>query len=135
MPAQSVDGYNERSACPIAWIHDCLDGEASVVILNRRWRNQRGQTLRSTTGDITVDELLEIMRQVDCDAPGLEPNCFNLNETPIERKGSHYGMLVVARYEKQRNRYMDDLALQVSNAVMGATDSPRRLWSLGLKYQ
>ena len=58
-----------------------------------------------------VDELLQIMRQVDWDAPGLVPNCFNLNETPIERKGSHYGTLVVARHTKQRNCYMDDLAL------------------------
>ena len=30
--------------------------------------------------------------------------------------------LVIACHEKQRNRYMDDLALQVSNAVMAASD-------------
>ena len=29
---------------------------------------------------------------------------------------------MVARHEKQRNRYFDGLALQVSNAVMGASD-------------
>ena len=67
------------------------------------------------------------MQQVDWDASGLEPNRFNLNETPFEREGSHYGTLVVARHKKQRNRYMDDLALQVSNAVMGATDPPEAL--------
>ena len=32
-----------------------------------------------------VDELLEIMRQVDRDAPSLEPNRFHPNKTPIER--------------------------------------------------
>ena len=59
-----------------------------------------------------VDELLEIMPQVDRDAPGLEPNRFNLNETPIECEGSRYGTLVIARHKKQHNRYMDDLAFK-----------------------
>ena len=31
-------------------------------------------------------------------------------------------MLVVAYHDKQRNRHMDELALQVSNVVMAATD-------------
>ena len=62
------------------------------------------------------------MRQVDREAPGLVPSCFLPNETPIQCKGSRYGTLVVARHEKQCNRYMDDLALQVSDAVMTAGD-------------
>ena len=74
-----------------------------------------------------VDELLEIMRQVDRDAPNLQPNRFNPNETPIEREGSRYGTLVIARHDKQCNRYMDDLALQVSNAVMGVSDPGKSL--------
>ena len=67
------------------------------------------------------------LRQVDREAPNLEPNGFHPNETPIEREGSRYGMLVIARHEKQRNCYMDDLALQVSNAVMMANDPPDAL--------
>ena len=35
--------------------------------------------------------------------------------------------MVVARHMKQRNRYMDDLTLQVSNAVMGASDPSEAL--------
>ena len=58
----------------------------------------------------------------DRKAPHLEPNRFHPNKTPIEREGSCYGTLVIARHEKQRKRYMDDLALQVSNAVMAASD-------------
>ena len=54
------------------------------------------------------------MRQVDWEAPNLEPNHYHPNETPVERKGSVYGTLVIARHEKQRSRYMDDLALQVT---------------------
>ena len=69
-----------------------------------------------------VDELLEIMLQVDREAPGLEPNRFHPNDTPIQLEGNRYGTLVVARHEKQCNRYMDDLALQVSEAVMTAGD-------------
>ena len=57
-----------------------------------------------------------------------EPNPFRPKKTPLERKGSHYGTLVVVRHTKQRNRYMDDLALQVSNAVMAASDPPTLLW-------
>ena len=32
-----------------------------------------------------------------------------------------------ARHTKQRNQYMDDLALQVSNAVMAASDQQNAL--------
>ena len=74
-----------------------------------------------------ADELLENMRQVDPEAPGLEPNHYHLNDTPIQLEGSRYGTLVVARHEKQRNRYMDDLALQVSNAVVEAGDPSESL--------
>ena len=31
-----------------------------------------------------VDELIKIMRQVDREAPSLRPNCFHLNDTPIQ---------------------------------------------------
>ena len=41
---------------------------------------------------------------------------------PLEREGSHHGKLVVARHMKQHNQYMDDLALQVSNAVIAASN-------------
>ena len=68
------------------------------------------------------EELIEIMKQVDRDAPNLQPNPFRPNDTPLHREGSHYGSLVVDCHTKQRNRYMDDLALQVWNAVMGARD-------------
>ena len=74
-----------------------------------------------------MGELIEIMKQVDQDAPNLEPNPFCPKETPLEPEGRHYGTLVVARHTKQRNRYMDNLALQVSNAVMGASDPPNAL--------
>ena len=52
----------------------------------------------------------------------LKPGRYNRNKNPLEREGSRYRTLVIARHEKQRNRYLDDLALQVSNAVMGASD-------------
>ena len=52
----------------------------------------------------------------------IKPNPFRPKETPLKRKESHYGTLVVARHEKQRNRYMDDLALQVSDAAMATSD-------------
>ena len=55
-------------------------------------------------------------------SPGLEPNRFHPNKTPIKQEGSCYGTLVIACHEKQCNRYMDDLALQVLNAVMAASD-------------
>ena len=74
-----------------------------------------------------MDELIKTMQQVDRNAPSLEPNQFNLNKNPIEREMSHYGMLVVARHTKQCNCYMDNLALQVSNAVMRASDLPEAL--------
>ena len=70
-----------------------------------------------------VDELLEMMRQVDREAPNLRPNRFHPNDTPIQLEASRYGTLVVERHEKQRNRYLDDLSLQVSDAVM-ATSEP-----------
>ena len=57
------------------------------------------------------EELIEIMKQVDRDAPNLKPNPFRPNETPLQRQGSHYGSLVVDRHTKQCNRYMDNLAL------------------------
>ena len=69
-----------------------------------------------------ADELIEIMRQVDREAPGLRPNRSHPNDTPIQLEGSCYGTLVVAHHKKQRNRYMDDLALQVLDAVMTASD-------------
>ena len=65
-------------------------------------------------------ELIKIMKQVDRDAPTLGPNPFRPKETPLEREGSHYGKLVVARHTKQRNQYMDDLALQTSDAIQGS---------------
>ena len=67
------------------------------------------------------------MKQVDRDAPNLKPNPFRPNETPLELEGSHYGKLVVTRHTKQCNQYMDDLALQVSNAVMASSDPPHAL--------
>ena len=69
-----------------------------------------------------VQELLEMMRQVDWEAPNLRPNRFHLNDTPLELEASRYGTLVVERHKKQRNRYMDDLSLQVSDAVMATSD-------------
>ena len=73
------------------------------------------------------DDLLEIMQQVDWEAPNLWPNRFHPNDTPVALEGSRYGTLVIARHDKQRNRYMDDLALQVSNPVMGASDPSESL--------
>ena len=35
--------------------------------------------------------------------------------------------MFVARQEKQRNQYMDDLALQVSNPAMASSDLPNAL--------
>ena len=69
-----------------------------------------------------VEELLEMMRQVDREAPNLRPNRFHPNDTPLELQASRYGMLVVARHKKQGNCYMDDLSLQVSDAVMATSD-------------
>ena len=54
------------------------------------------------------EELIQIMKQGDQDAPNLEPNPFRPNETPHERKRSHYRTLVSARHKKQRNGYMDE---------------------------
>ena len=42
------------------------------------------------------EELIKIMKQVDQDAPNLEPNPFHPKEMPLEREGSHYGKLVIA---------------------------------------
>ena len=39
----------------------------------------------------------------------------------VEHEGSRYGRLVVAYHDKQRERNMDGLALQVSNAIMQET--------------
>ena len=72
-------------------------------------------------------ELIEIMKQVDLDAPSLKPNAFLPNETPLQREGSHYGRLVVDRHDKQRDHYMDDLALQTLDAVMASDNLPSAL--------
>ena len=70
-------------------------------------------------------ELIKIMKQVGQEMLQLETNPFRMDDTPREREGRIYGSLVAARQHKeQRNRYMDDLALQVSNALMGAGDPP-----------
>ena len=61
------------------------------------------------------------MRQVDREAPHLKPNRFNPNDGPIQREGDRYGKLVVAYHDKQRELNMDELALQVSNAIMQET--------------
>ena len=62
--------------------------------------NQRHASL--ATSDFTAyayakmtpaDELLKIMRQVDREAPGLEPNRFHPNNTPIQLEGGRYGTL------------------------------------------
>ena len=74
-----------------------------------------------------ADELLEMMRQVDREAPNLRPNRFHPNDTPIELECSRYRTLVVARHEKHRNCCMDDLALQVSDAVMATSDPGKSL--------
>ena len=68
-----------------------------------------------------VDKLIKIMQQVDREAPSLRPNRFHPNDTPIQLEGSRYGTLVVAYHDKQRERNMDGLALQVSNAIMQET--------------
>ena len=69
-------------------------------------------------------ELIEIMKQVDRDAPNLKPNAFNPKDMPLQLEGSHYGHLVVERHEKQRDQYMDNLALWASDAVMAPDDPP-----------
>ena len=74
-----------------------------------------------------MGEVIKIMKQVDRDAPNLKPNPFCSNETPLALEGSHYGKLVVTQHTKQRNQYMDDLALQVSNAAMASSDPPNAL--------
>ena len=82
-----------------------------------------------------VEELLEMMRQVDREAPNLRPNRFHPNDTPLELQASCYGRLVVERHEKQRNRYMDDLALQVSDAVMATSDPGESLTNFICKVE
>ena len=69
-----------------------------------------------------VEELLEMMRQVDREAPNLTPNRFRPDDTPLDLEASRYGTLVVERHEKQRNHYLDNLSLQVSDAVMATSD-------------
>ena len=56
-----------------------------------------------------------------------EIKTFRIVDTQLESEGRIYKNLVAARHKEQRNRYMDDLALQVWNAVMGATDLPAAL--------
>ena len=68
-----------------------------------------------------VDELIKIMQQVDREAPGLRPNRFHPNDTPVQLEGSRYGTLVAAYHDKQRKRSLDEQALQVSNALMQET--------------
>ena len=40
-------------------------------------------------------ELIEIMKQVDWEAPTLKPNAFRPKESPLQLEGSRYGHLVV----------------------------------------
>ena len=68
-----------------------------------------------------VDKLIKIMRQVDREASNLRPSRFHPNDTPIQLEGDRYGTLVIAYHDKQRKRNMDDLALQVLNAIMQET--------------
>ena len=74
-----------------------------------------------------VEKLLEMMRQVDREAPNLRPTRFRPNDTPLQLQGSRYGTLVVERHERQRNRYMDDLSLQVLDAVMAESEPDEAL--------
>ena len=67
------------------------------------------------------------MEQVGKEMLQPEMNPFCVDDTPLEREGQIYGRLVAKRHKKQQNRYMDDLALQVSNAEMMACDSPDAL--------
>ena len=52
----------------------------------------------------------------------MTPNRFRLDDTPLDLEASRYGTLVVERHEKQRNHYLDNLSLQVSDAVMATSD-------------
>ena len=99
----------------------------------RRYNNRHASLLKS---DLTAacyavmtpkGELIKIMKQVDRDAPSLKPNAFLPKETPLQREGSHYGRLVVDQHNKQRDHYMDDLALQILDAVMASADPPSAL--------
>ena len=72
-------------------------------------------------------ELIEIMQQVDREAPTLKPNAFCPKETPLQLEGSRYGRLVLDQHNKQHDQYMDDLALQTSDAVMASDDPPSAL--------
>ena len=49
-------------------------------------------------------------------------------------QGSQYGRLVVDRHNKQRDQYMDDLALQTSDAVMASDNPPTALTKFIRKY-
>ena len=49
-------------------------------------------------------EPIQIMKHVNSDAPILEHNPLGPKEMPLEREGSLYETLVVARHRKQRNR-------------------------------
>ena len=99
----------------------------------RRYNNRHASLLVShfTAACYTVmtpkGELIEIMKQVDLDAPNLKPNPFCPKQTPLQLEGSHNGRLVVDRHKKQCDQYMDDLALQVSNAAMASSDLPNAL--------
>ena len=72
-------------------------------------------------------ELIKINEQVGKEMLQPETNPFRMDDTPLERESCIYGTQVTARHKEQRNRYMDDLALQILNAVMGASDPPDAL--------
>ena len=58
-------------------------------------------------------ELNKIQEQVGVEMLQPETNRFCMNDTPLEHEGHIYGKLVAAQHKEQRNRYMDDLALQI----------------------
>ena len=69
-----------------------------------------------------ADKLIKMMRQVDREAPNLKPNMFFPRMTPIQLEGDRYGKLLVAHQDKERELYLDGLALQASNFIMQASD-------------
>ena len=68
----------------------------------------------------TAEEERVKINQVTFDMP--ETNPFCMDDRPLEPEGRIYKKLVAAQHKEQLNGYMDDLALQVSNTVLGATD-------------
>ena len=67
----------------------------------RRYNNRHASLLKDdlTSACYAVmtpkGELIEIMKQVDQEAPTLKPNAFHPNDTPLQLEGSRYGRLVV----------------------------------------